>query len=81
MSPEEALGVHLVGANSWYWTGKEAARALFGFGCSKEDAERKLPKPEPTAEREAESRRGISSSRQQQQAAAAGGCLGGVAPS
>ena len=53
MSPEEALGVHLVGANSWYWTGKEAARALFGFGCSKEDAERKLSKPEPTAEQEA----------------------------
>jgi hypothetical protein len=29
----------------------EATSAPFGFGCSKEDAERKLPKPEPTAER------------------------------
>ena len=31
----------------------EATSAPFGFGCSKEDAERKLSNPEPTAEQEA----------------------------
>ena len=53
MTSEEAREVYLVGASSWYWTGEEAASAPFGFGCSKEDAERKLSKPEPTAEQEA----------------------------
>ena len=52
MTSEEAREVYLVGASSWYWTGEEAASAQFGFGCSKEDAEIKLSKSEPTAEQE-----------------------------